>query len=124
MQIFLRSVAQGVRFQMLGFGTNTVPLFTKKGRGKEMYNTFSTTMDYNDSTLETATKHVAGMRADQGGTEILKALTEVLSQPPERGYSRQLFILTDGEVSNTQQVRIEFAYLFSETFQFIYLTAV
>ena len=43
------------------------------------------------------------MFANLGGTDILKPLTEVLRQPPKEGYPRQLFILTDGEVNNTQE---------------------
>jgi hypothetical protein len=43
------------------------------------------------------------MFANLGGTDILKPLTEVLQQPPKEGYPRQLFILTDGEVNNTQE---------------------
>jgi len=67
MQIFMRSLAQGVMFQILGFGTNTDPLFKKKGKGKDMYTDFSTTVAYNDSSLETATKHINSMKADLGG---------------------------------------------------------
>lgn len=35
-----------------------------------------------------------------GGTEILQPLKDVLGAAGVRGYSRQVFVLTDGEVSN------------------------
>lgn len=43
------------------------------------------------------------MKADLGGTNILRPLREVLQSKPKEGYPRQLFVLTDGEVSNTQE---------------------
>jgi hypothetical protein len=52
--------------------------------------------------LEIATKHVQQMSANLGGTNILRPLQEVLQSKPKEGYPRQLFILTDGEVGNTQ----------------------
>ena len=41
---------------------------------------------------------------DMGGTELLQPLTAVLGQPAVPGYARQVFVLTDGEVSNTREV--------------------
>lgn len=38
-------------------------------------------------------------QADLGGTELLPPLKDVLSQPPIAEYARQVFVLTDGEVS-------------------------
>jgi uncharacterized protein YegL len=51
--------------------------------------------------LEVATAHVTKMTANLGGTNILKPLEEVLRAKTKEGYPRQLFILTDGEVDNT-----------------------
>ena len=44
------------------------------------------------------------MGADLGGTELLQPLQDVLTRVCIPGYKRQVFLLTDGEVSNTQQV--------------------
>lgn len=44
--------------------------------------------------------HAALMAADMGGTEILPPLQAVFSTAPREGYARQVFLLTDGEVSN------------------------
>ena len=44
------------------------------------------------------------MSANRGGTEILPALTSVLTQTTVPELSRQVVVLTDGEVSNTDAV--------------------
>ena len=44
------------------------------------------------------------MHATFGGTEILPALQFVLEQPRPHGPSRQVVVLTDGEVTNTDAV--------------------
>jgi hypothetical protein len=38
------------------------------------------------------------MQADLGGTELMKPLVDALTSPLIPGYSRQVFVLTDGEV--------------------------
>jgi hypothetical protein len=43
------------------------------------------------------------MSANLGGTNILRPLQELLQTKTKEGYPRQLFILTDGEVGNTQE---------------------
>ena len=39
-----------------------------------------------------------------GGTNILKPLSDLLKQKPREGYPKQLFLLTDGGVSDTKSV--------------------
>lgn len=41
------------------------------------------------------------MSADMGGTEIEGPLRKILQSKLKEGYPRQVFLLTDGEVSNT-----------------------
>ena len=68
MQIFLRSLAQGVMFQIIGFGTNTDPLFKKKEKTRfGAPRDVSAIVEYNDETLEAATKYVKDMKANLGG---------------------------------------------------------
>jgi len=90
MQIFLRSLSEGTMFNIVGFGSRTEFLFP-------------TSVEYNDKNLEIATAHVTAMSANLGGTDILKPLEQIFKKEPLEGYPRQLFILTDGEVNNTQQ---------------------
>jgi hypothetical protein len=54
------------------------------------------------------------MSANLGGTNILRPLQEVLRAQTKEGYPRQLFILTDGEVGNTQEC-VDFVRKHAET---------
>jgi len=91
LQLALRSLRPGCLFNILGFGTRFQALFIQS-------------QPYDDTTLAEATKHVEGLEADLGGTEILPALQHVLDAERRPGLPRQLFVLTDGEVSNTDAV--------------------
>lgn len=93
LQLFLRSIPNGCYFNIIGFGSYYKSLF-------------ETSQYYNQETLELATGYVKSLDADFGGTELLPPLQHVFNQPPIAGggYTRQVFVLTDGAVSNTQQV--------------------
>merc|ERR1719410_2060946 len=72
--------------------------------GSRMEMLFPSSQPYNDTTLELARQHVKSLRADLGGTEILTPLKAILNQSTEGGQRlKQLFVLTDGEVSNSQE---------------------
>ena len=89
--LFLKSLPYGCYFNVVGFGSSYKTLFDKS-------------VLYNDENLKKATDLAGSMKADLGGTEILSPLQWVFSQPLVKGHPRQLFLLTDGEVGNTQQV--------------------
>lgn len=44
------------------------------------------------------------MNADMGGTDIFDPLQERITSKPIEGYPKQIFLLTDGGVSNTEGV--------------------
>eukprot|EP00058_Branchiostoma_floridae_P006994 XP_002592482.1 hypothetical protein BRAFLDRAFT_68970 [Branchiostoma floridae] len=87
--LFLKSLPIGCYFNIVGFGSTHESLF--KGSEK-----------YDNKSLKTACKALGKMEADLGGTEILQPLQYVYKQPPIAGHPRQLFLLTDGEVWDTQ----------------------
>src|SRR5262245_14676724 len=91
LQLCLRSLSPGTPFNIVGFGSSYKPLFPES-------------RPYDESSLAEASRHVAELDADMGGTELLPALTFVLEREPKAGFLRQLFVLTDGEVSNTENV--------------------
>lgn len=91
LQLCLRSLPAGSRFNVVGFGSTYQSLFPE-----------SRLLD--DASLQEASRHVAAMDADLGGTEILPALEAVLGAPALAELPRQLFVLTDGEVTNTDEV--------------------
>lgn len=91
LQLCLRSLSHGCRFNIVGFGSHYETLFPES-------------REYSQSTLADATAHVTALQADLGGTEILPALQFVLTQGPVPGLPRQVVVLTDGEVTNTDAV--------------------
>lgn len=65
---------------------------------------FGSSVAYDDTSLQKAQQHVLSLDADLGGTEILRPLEEIFRVPEKPGVPRQVILLTDGEVSNTEQV--------------------
>ncbi len=91
LQLCLRSMIPGCAFNIVGFGTRFEPLFQKS-------------RVYDEASLAEACAHVNALEADLGGTEILPALEFVLQQPSHETLARQIVVLTDGEVTNTDAV--------------------
>ena len=88
--LFLKSLPEDCSFNIVGFGSQYTKLFNKGS------------VAYSQKTLDIATSHTQTMQADLGGTELLSPLKDILSQKPPHGVARQVFVLTDGAVSNTQ----------------------
>lgn len=61
-------------------------------------------MRYSADKVEKAIKTIEKMNADMGGTEIQNPLRELLKETIKEGYPRHVFLLTDGQVSDTQSV--------------------
>jgi calmodulin len=91
LQLLLRSLPQGSRFNIIGFGSNFQTLF-------------DASVLYDAASLQRASDHVLGVQADLGGTELLQPLRYVYEQEVSAGFERRLIVLTDGQVSNTEQV--------------------
>jgi hypothetical protein len=65
---------------------------------------FDGSVKYDDDSLARSKQHVTSMDANYGGTEIYEPLEAIFKQPAKEGYLRQIFVLTDGEVSNSSAV--------------------
>ena len=91
LDMLVRSLSPGCYFNIIGFGTSYVSLFPHS-------------VEYSQLNLDKAVKHVSAVTADLGGTEILQPLQHVYSVKPKPGLSRQIFLLTDGGVSNIDEV--------------------
>jgi len=102
LQLCLRSLTPACRFNIIGFGSTCASLF-------------DASQPYTEQTLAAASAHVQALEADLGGTEILGALKFAFLQPPIAGLPRQLVILTDGEVTNTDEVMAAIAAHAAET---------
>eukprot|EP01155_Anaeramoeba_flamelloides_P049961 Anaeramoba_flamelloidesc41792_g1_i1.p1 GENE.c41792_g1_i1~~c41792_g1_i1.p1 ORF type:complete len:550 (-),score=141.21 c41792_g1_i1:149-1798(-) len=92
LNVFLPSLPETCFFNIVGFGSSYEFLFPNGS------------VQYNDKNLKTAKEHALRIDADLGGTQIAKPLRAIFQQPSKRGYSRQIFLLTDGSVRNTQEV--------------------
>ena len=88
--LFLKSLPAGCYFNIVGFGSRYASLFPKS-------------VPYNQENLETATAHARSIAADMGGTELLLPLRYVFFQELLPSLPRQVFVITDGAVSNTAQ---------------------
>jgi hypothetical protein len=91
LELALQNLRPGCYFNIVGFGSSYSLLFPES-------------RPWNPETLAQAVAHVRSMNADMGGTEILSALEFVLGAKAPEGLPRQIFVLTDGEVSNTDAV--------------------
>ena len=86
--LFLKSIPPGCHFNIIGFGSRHQSLFPKS-------------VPYDQKNLDTAVRHAEGLQADLGGTELLSPLRHIFGLPLLSGLPRQVFVLTDGSVSNT-----------------------
>jgi len=86
----LRSLEEGDRFNIVGFGSTFEPMF-KEG------------VPYTQQSLEEAARKVEGMEADLGGTELLQPLKFATEAPHAAELPRQVVLLTDGQVGNEEQ---------------------
>nr|XP_048273030.1 von Willebrand factor A domain-containing protein 5A-like isoform X2 [Myodes glareolus] len=89
--LLLKSLPMGCYFNIYGFGS-----FYEKF--------FPESVKYTQETMEEAVKRVKDLEADLGGTEILRPLCDIYKAPSILGHPLQLFVFTDGEVSDTFSV--------------------
>jgi len=92
MILFLKSLPVNCQFNIIRFGSDYRTLFNH------------VTDSYNEQNAKQAEQLILQMSADLGGTELLRPLQWLQNQPPAADHSRQILILTDGEISNVTQV--------------------
>ncbi|CAF3197139.1 unnamed protein product [Rotaria socialis] len=93
MLLFLKSLPTNCCFNIVRFGSTFSPLFSDQ-----------VTREYNATNLHEAETLIKCMTANMGGTELLEPLKWLKKNKPPVGCARQIFLLTDGEVSNVDQV--------------------
>ncbi|KAF7237958.1 von Willebrand factor A domain-containing protein 5A [Varanus komodoensis] len=92
--LLLKSLPLGCHFNIFGFGSSYDSFYPKS-------------VEYTQDTMSVSLKWVKNLKADLGGTEILQPLKAIYRQPYLEGHPRQLFVFTDGEVHNTDEVIAE-----------------
>jgi hypothetical protein len=88
LRLFLQSLPTSVTFNVVSFGSTHSSLFPQPA-------------PMNNANLLAARKLLDTMKANMGGTEIYQPLQQIFSTKPKPGFTRNIFVLTDGEVSNT-----------------------
>lgn len=91
LQIFLKSLPLGVKFNICSFGSRHELLFPKGS------------VSYDPSALEKATIYVNRFAADFGGTEMYRPLEEVITKR-YKDMDLEIFLLTDGETWNQESL--------------------
>eukprot|EP00090_Calanus_glacialis_P038770 TRINITY_DN6757_c0_g1_i1.p1 TRINITY_DN6757_c0_g1~~TRINITY_DN6757_c0_g1_i1.p1 ORF type:complete len:929 (+),score=240.22 TRINITY_DN6757_c0_g1_i1:18-2804(+) len=88
LQVFLHSLPVNSFFNIILFGSTFKSLFPQSRQ-------------YDDDSLRDAKDSAAGISANLGGTEIFQPLQHIFQMPLLAGLARQVFVLTDGQVSNS-----------------------
>ena len=92
LEIFLRGMEKGTRFNIYRFGSNFESVFEEPA-------------EYTERSLGEAIAYLRRIDADLGGTEIYAPLMHVYSAGPVvEGSQRTIILLTDGEVGNEEQI--------------------
>merc|ERR1719431_2019766 len=85
----IRSLPSSVHFNIVRFGSSYEQVF-------------ESSVQYSDENVQFANAEIEKMDADLGGTEILEPLKELLEE--DTNLPRRVFVLTDGSVSNTDEI--------------------
>lgn len=89
LNIFVKSLPQGVRFNICSFGSSHSFLWSKSE-------------SYDEDAVKEAIRHIATFAADFGGTEMYAPLEDTFKRR-HRGSNLEVFLLTDGGIWNQQQ---------------------
>ncbi|CAF0855018.1 unnamed protein product [Adineta steineri] len=103
MSIFIKSLPIGSYFNIFRFGSTY-----------EQFNHNQITIEYNEESAKNAMTYITDMKADLGGTELYSVLSHLQMTPPKTNYSRQIFLLTDGEIDDVDEV-LRLCYSMSST---------
>ena len=92
MILFLKSLPECSIFNVISFGSNFERMF-------------KTSVPTNDIHIEEAVKQIEAFKADFGGTEIALPLQSIIeAEKPMKEHYRHVILLTDGQVSNSEDV--------------------
>jgi uncharacterized protein YegL len=90
MKIFIRSLPENCKFSIWRFGSRSECMIP--------------TCDYVKEKIDEATSLIDNLQANLGGTNLLEPIDRIMRISPPNGFTRQVFVLTDGEISNTKDV--------------------
>ncbi|CAG0895342.1 unnamed protein product [Darwinula stevensoni] len=88
---FLKDMPRDSYFNIVSFGSNFSSLWKESQK-------------YEEDGEYAVTQHVNEMEANLGGTDMHEPLVSIFKLKQPEGYARQIIVLTDGEVSNTEEI--------------------
>lgn len=88
---FIKSLPEQSLFNIVSFGSNFTKLFNES-------------QVYSKASIDQAISALKTFKADMGGTEIFKPIESVLKSPPNSSFPRYVFVLTDGQVYNVEDI--------------------
>ena len=91
LEIFLKALREGMRFNLFRFGSTYERLFPES-------------IPYNGENLKEMLNRLKKIDADLGGTEVLAPLREIYKQRVPDGYSREVILITDGQIGNESEI--------------------
>lgn len=89
--LLLKSLPERSIFNIISFGSSFVQMFKKS-------------KPYSSKYVDAALTKVQLFEADMGGTDIWSPLIEILKSPTQSNFPRYVFVVTDGEVDDTEQI--------------------
>ncbi|ETS81677.1 hypothetical protein PFICI_06679 [Pestalotiopsis fici W106-1] len=90
LRIFVKSLRTGMKFNICSFGNNHTFLWERS-------------QPYNQSTVDEAMKHIDTIEANYGGTEMYEAVKDIFGRR-YRDTNLEVFLITDGQIWNQQQL--------------------
>jgi len=72
--------------------------------GSEFEKLYDQSKMYDENSMQKALQYISGTDASLGGTEVMLPLTDIYDKRPSDGYRRDIILITDGEVSNEDEV--------------------
>lgn len=91
LQLFMRALPSDCHFNIYGFGSRFVRLF-------------ETSQPYNEEYVSKALTYIKSISANLGGTELFKPLEAIFKTCNIPSLQRQIFVITDGQVSDIDKI--------------------
>ena len=89
--LFIRSIPPNSKFNIISFGSSYVSMYPSS-------------IEFNNANMEDALNRISSFGADLGGTELYAPIQYVLTQSYDHKCPKNVFVLTDGGISDTQNV--------------------
>lgn len=91
LEILIRALSKDMMFNIYRFGSGFEHLYRHSKQ-------------YDEKSMKEALKYLSETDASMGGTEVLPPLADIYEKNPDDGFRRDVILITDGEISNEDEV--------------------